>query len=129
MVPITNIIDYSDADFASDEDDRKSYIGYVFIVTSGVIIWSTHKQHTVAFSSMESEYMTLFDVTIKAIIWKQFFQELQIPSAIHPVPLLIDIQTALEISDNPAKYRQAKHIDVRYHVVRHYIHDGKVQID
>jgi hypothetical protein len=25
-----------------------------------------------------------------------------------------DSQTALEISDNPAKYRQAKHIDVRY---------------
>ena len=73
--------------------------------------------------------MALSDAAREAIAWKQFFQELQIPSAIRPVPLLTDSQTALEISDNPAKYRQAKHIDVRYHAVRHYIHDGKIQID
>ena len=78
---------------------------------------------------MESEYMALSDAAREAIARKQFFQELQIPSAIRPVPLLTDSQTALEISDNPAKYRQAKHIDVRYHAVRHYIHDGKIQID
>ena len=46
-----------------------------------------------------------------------------------PVPILTDSQTALEISDNPSKYRQAKHIDVRYHAVRHYIHDGKIQVN
>jgi hypothetical protein len=128
-VPITDIIGYSDADFASDEDDRKSYTGYVFLVNGGAITWSTHKQHTVAFSSMESEYMALSDAAREAIARKQFFQELQIPSAIRPIPLLTDSQTALDISDNPTKYRQAKHIDVRYHAVRHYIHDGKIQID
>ena len=73
--------------------------------------------------------MALSDVAREAIAQKQFFQELQIPSAIRPVPLLTDSQTALEISDNPAKYRQAKYIDVRYHAVRYYIHDGKIQID
>ena len=26
------------------------------------------------------------------------------------------------------KYCQAKHIDVHYHAIRHYIHDGKIQI-
>jgi transposase InsO family protein len=128
-VPITDIIGYSDADFASDEDDRKSYTGYVFLVNGGAITWSTHKQHTVAFSSMESEYMALSDAAREAIARKQFFQELQVPSAIRPIPLLTDSQTALDISDNPTKYRQAKHIDVRYHAVRHYIHDGKIQID
>ena len=91
-VPITDIIGYSDADFASDEDDRKSYTGYVFIVNGGAITWSTHKQHTVAFSSMESEYMALSDAAREAIARKQFFQELQIPSAIRPVPLLTDSQ-------------------------------------
>ena len=129
MVPITDIIGYSDADFASDEDDRKSYTGYIFLVNGGTITWSTYKQHTVAFSSMESEYMALSDAAREAIAQKQFFRELQIPSAIRPVPLLTDSQTVLEISDNPAKYRQAKHIDVRYHSVHHYIHDSKIQID
>ena len=61
--------------------------------------------------------------------YHQLFRCAQIPSATRTVPLLTESQTALEISDNPAKYRQAKHIDVRYHAVRHYIHDSKIQID
>src|SRR5277367_6574768 len=128
-VPITDIIGYSDANFASDEDDRKSYTGYVFIINGGPVSWSTHKQHTVALSSMEAEYMALSDAAREAIARKQLFDELRVPSASRPIPLLTDSQTALEISDNPARYRQAKHIDVRYHAVRHYIHDGKIQID
>jgi hypothetical protein len=51
--------------------------------------------------------MALFDAArAKAIARKQFFQELQIPSAICPVPLLTDSQMALEISDNPSKVRK-----------------------
>jgi reverse transcriptase-like protein/integrase-like protein/Pol polyprotein/LTR polyprotein gag-polypeptide-like protein len=128
-VSITDIIGYSDADHASDEDDRKSYTGYVFIIYGGAVSWSTHKQHTVAFSSMESEYMALSDASREALARKQLFEELQIPAGSRPVPILTDSQTAMEISDNPAKYRQAKHIDVRYHAVRHYIHDGKIEVD
>ena len=128
-VPITDVIGYSDADFASDEDDRKSYTGYVFIINGGPVSWSTHKQHTVALSSMEAEYMALSDAAREAIARKQLFEELRVPSASRPIPLLTDSQTALEISDNPTRHRQAKHIDVRYHAVRHYIHDGKIQID
>ena len=56
--------------------------------------------------------MALSDAARETIAWKQFFQELQIPSAIRPVPLLTDSQTALEISDNPVKYCPAKHINV-----------------
>ena len=40
-----------------------------------------------------------------------------------------DSQTALDISENPANYRRAKHIDICYHAVRHYIHDGKIEVD
>ena len=36
-VLITDIIGYSDADFTSDEDDRKSYTGYIFLVNGGAI--------------------------------------------------------------------------------------------
>ena len=128
-VSITDIIGYLDADFASDKDDRKSYTDYIFLVNGSAITWTTHKQHTIAFSSMELEYMALSDATREAIARKQFFKELQVPSAIRPVPLLTNSQTALDISDNLTKYRQAKHIDVCYYAVRHYIYDGKIQID
>jgi hypothetical protein len=30
---------YSDADYAGDQDDRKSTLGYVFTLTGGAISW------------------------------------------------------------------------------------------
>ena len=48
-IPILDIIGYPDADFASDEDDTKSYTGYVFLINGGAVTWSTHKQSTVTF--------------------------------------------------------------------------------
>src|SRR5438045_5819713 len=128
-VPILDIIGYSDSDFASDEDDRKSYTGYIFLINGGAISWSTHKQSTVAFSTMEAEYMALSDAAREALARRQLFEELRIPSASKPVTILTDSQTALDISENPANYRQAKHIDIRYHAVRHYIRDRKIEID
>jgi hypothetical protein len=75
-VPIIDILGYSDADWASDEDDRKSYTGYVFLIYGSAVSWTTHKQSTVAFSSMESEYMALSDAAREALARKQLFCEL-----------------------------------------------------
>ena len=78
---------------------------------------------------MEAEYMALSDASREALARQQLFKELQIPSASKPVTILTDSQTALDISENPAKYRQAKHINIRYHAVRHYIREQKIEID
>ena len=128
-IPIIDILGYSDSDHASDLDDRKSYTSYVFVICGGAVSWSTHKQSTVAFSSMESEYMALSDAAREALARKQFFCELRIPSGEHPITILSDGQSALDISENPAKYRKAKHIDIQYHAIRHYIHDSKIEVD
>ena len=78
---------------------------------------------------MESEYMALSDAAREALTRKQLFCELQIPSVQQPITILSDSQSALDISENPARYRQAKHIDIRYHAIRHYIHDLKINVD
>jgi hypothetical protein len=62
-VPITDVIAYSGSEHGSDEDDRKSYTSYMFTINGGAVSWSTHKQSTVAFSSMEAEYMALSDAS------------------------------------------------------------------
>ena len=48
---------------------------------------------------------------------------------ISPITILSDSQAALDISENPTKYRQAKHIDIKYHAVRHYLRERKIQVD
>jgi hypothetical protein len=64
---VVKIIGYSDADWGSDENDRISYTGYIFMVYGGPASWTSHKQTTVANSSMESEYMALSDASREAI--------------------------------------------------------------
>ena len=114
------IIGYSDADWGSDPSDRKSYIGYIFIVNDSPVTWTSHKQTTVALSSMEAEYMALSDAAREAIARLQFFQELEISSA--PILILSDSETVIDLADGTAiNHRKAKHIDIRYHAVRHYL--------
>src|SRR5438477_3640965 len=40
-----------------------------------------------------------------------------------------DNQSALEIAENPANYRKAKHIDIRYHAIRHYLRNDLITVD
>ena len=46
-----------------------------------------------------------------------------------PIIILSDNQSALEIAENPANYRRAKHIDIRYHAIRHYLRNSLITVD
>src|SRR5437762_13497656 len=35
---ILDVIDYSDSDFANDENDRKSYTNYIFLINDDIVI-------------------------------------------------------------------------------------------
>ncbi|XP_031272563.1 secreted RxLR effector protein 161-like [Pistacia vera] len=45
---------YSDSDFQSDVDDRKSTSGFIFICNGGVVCWKSSKQLTTADSTTEA---------------------------------------------------------------------------
>jgi hypothetical protein len=59
---------YSDSDFASDVDDRRSTGGYVFLLYGGVISWKSKKQSLPAMSTVEAEYIAGAE-TVKEAIW------------------------------------------------------------
>ena len=125
----TRVFGYADADYRSDPNDRILYTGYVFISNRGPISWNAHKQSTVAHSTMEAEYIALSDASREALARKQFGQELRIPSSSAPITILSDNQSALEIAENPANHRKAKHIDIRYHAIRHYLRNTLITVD
>ena len=52
------LIGFADANWAGDVNTRRSTIGYVFFLNSGVISWNSKRQPTVATSSFEAEYMS-----------------------------------------------------------------------
>jgi hypothetical protein len=50
------LVGYSNADWASDKEDRKSRSGYCFFLNGCLIDWKSKKQTNMSLSSFESEY-------------------------------------------------------------------------
>ena len=53
----SELIGYTDSDWARSIDDQKSTSGYVFHMGSGAISWASKKQPIVALSTAEVEYV------------------------------------------------------------------------
>ena len=59
---------YSDADWVGDPTDRRSTIGYCFLLGDSLISWRSKKQIVVACSNIEAEYRALAATTAE-LIW------------------------------------------------------------
>ena len=121
-----DILGYTDADYANNKNDRVSFTGYLFKASGELISWTSHKQHSVATSSMVAEYIVLSDAAREAEARRQLYIELGLDFT---SLLLSDNQAALTIADEPSQYQKIKHVDVRYHHIRHQLHNGRLFID
>ncbi len=75
---------FTDADFQSDVDDRKSISGYLFTCNGGAISWKSSKQPTTADSTTEAEYIAASDAAKEAVWIRKFITELGVvPSYRH----------------------------------------------
>lgn len=122
----TELVGYSDSDFAGDVDSRKSTTGYLFLMNGGPVTWASRKQNTIALSTTESEYMAACDAA-KEILWiKQFL--LDIGESQNSVILNIDNQSAIKLIKNPVFHKRSKHIDVRYNFIREKVEQNIIEI-
>ncbi|RDB14617.1 Retrovirus-related Pol polyprotein from transposon TNT 1-94 [Hypsizygus marmoreus] len=122
-VLIPNNCAMMDADWASDESDRRSISGYVFFLFSALVSWSATKQRTTALSSTEAEYMAMSHAIREALWIRLLLISLGFPIPC-PFPLLCDNQSAIEIANSESLSSRSKHIDVRYHFIRQHLLSG-----
>ena len=66
------VIGNSDSDFASCLDSRKSTSEFVFLLAGGAILWKSVKQSIIAASSIETEFVACFEVTVHALWLRNF---------------------------------------------------------
>ena len=121
---------YTDADYGSAKEDRKSTSGWLFCLGGGPISWSSKRQTVVALSSCEAEYIALNEAGKEAIWLQRILKELGLINY-SPSPTLIyeDNQGTIALAENPEFHRRTKHIDIRYHWVRDAIHRKLITVE
>ena len=122
-------IGYSDSDWASSKEDRKSTTGYCFMLNSEgpMISWKSKKQQTVALSSCEAEYMALTAATQEAIFLSNLAKEFGIVTD-SPTHIYGDNQGSISLVKNPVNHEKTKHIDIKHHFVREKFSEGVIDV-
>ncbi|XP_031393484.1 secreted RxLR effector protein 161-like [Punica granatum] len=120
---------FTDSDFQSDVDDRKSISGYIFTCNGGAISWKSSKQETTADSTTEAEYIAASDAAKEAVWIRKFVTELDIVHLISsPVELYCDNTGAIAQAKEPRSHQKSKHIERRYHIIREIIGRGDIAV-
>ena len=73
-----NPIGYTDSDFQSDKDSRKSTSRSIFTLGGGAIVWRCIKQSSIADSTMEAEYIVACEAAKESIWLKKFYTDLEV---------------------------------------------------
>ena len=124
----TELIGYSDSDWAGDRNDRRSTTGYTFMLSGGPIAWAAQKQRTVALSSTEAEYMALTDC-LKHTQWTLSLLQQLLFDVELPIDIFCDSTGAQSIASNNVYHKRTKHIDIRYHYIREKVADRTIVIN
>jgi hypothetical protein len=123
-----NLVGYSDSDWASDVDSRRSTTGYIFMLAGGPISWKSKCQPTVALSSTEAEYMALTATAQEAMSLRTLCEDFGVSTKSSAVLIYGDNQGALAMAQNPTMHHKSKHIDIKQHFIREKVADGEVQL-
>lgn len=111
----SELVGYSDADFAGDELTRRSRTGLIFMLNNGPVCWRSQKQSIVSTSTCQAELGAAFSATKDAIWLRQLLEDIGKVSE-KPVQLFIDNMGTVNYIRNPFANNQknSKHWDVRY---------------
>ena len=121
---------YIDLDFAGCLDSRKSTFGYLFLLAGRAISWKSVKQYVIAASTMEAEFVACYESMIHALWLRNFISGLRVVDTItKPLKIYCDNSTAVFFSKNDKYSRGAKHMELKYFVVKEEVQKHRVCIE
>ena len=120
---------YCDSDWGSEKYvNRRSVGGYVVLLAGAAVSWRSALQRTPAQSSCEAEYIALAE-TVKEVIWlRMLLSELGFEQT-KATPIYIDNRAARLLGEGATgSSTRSKHIDIRYHLIRHHVEEGTIAL-
>ncbi|GKV27140.1 hypothetical protein SLEP1_g36344 [Rubroshorea leprosula] len=123
----TDLVGFTDSDYAGDLDDRKSTSGLVFMLGSGAISWSSKKQPIVTLSTTKVEYVAATSCACQAIWLRRIMEELELNQH-KATSIYCDNNSAIKLSRNPILHGRSKQIHVRYNFLRNLVEDGTIEL-
>ncbi|KAL2347419.1 hypothetical protein Fmac_001419 [Flemingia macrophylla] len=123
----SNLIGFSDADFAGCKLDRKSTSGTCHIFGECLVSWHSKKQACVVLSTAEAEYIAAGSCCAQSIWLKQRLQDFGLK--LKKIPLMCDNTSAIKITKNPIMHSRTKHIEIRHHFIRDHVEKGDCEVE
>ena len=124
------VIGYSDSNFAGCMDSRKSTLGYVFMLASGVMSWRSKKQTLTAASTIEVKFVSCFEATSHGVWLKSFISGLRVVDSIErSLRLYCDSSVVVFFAKNDKCGSRSKHIDTKYLAIQERVKEKKVVIE
>lgn len=121
-----NLTAFTDADWAGDQEDRKSTSGSAVFYKGNLVSWQSIKQQTVALSTAEAEYVAAAQTTCEVLHLQGVLQSV---SAAESVPVLYcDNQSAIHMIHNHENSKRSKHIDIRVNFVKDVVLKNELNV-
>lgn len=109
----SDLIGYTDSDYAGDPNDRMSTSRYVFMLGSRAISWSSKKQPIVTMSSTEAEFIATTSCACQAIWLGRILEFIKFKKK-NATRIYCDNTSTIKLSKNPITHGRTTHIDVRF---------------
>ncbi|KAG5729851.1 Copia protein [Termitomyces sp. T112] len=119
---------FTDADWASCLDTRRSTGGYMWSLGTGAVSWAVHKQKTVATSSCEAKYMAAYESAQECIWLRMLLKGIGWDFTSMVTTLFCDNKSAIILSEDPTAHARVKHFDIKYHFIHERVQMGEMLI-